>query len=86
MSNQNLFEKRHGRFTISRQLINEVPSIVQEILSTVIVLRAEYMLDRDCIEYSGLSHSFKPVTAGYQGGWYTPVSENGHFLYWEPNE
>lgn len=86
MSNPSLFKRRLGKFSFTRDFIEECPQIAQEILSTVIVVRAEMLYDRDAIEYVGLSHSFESLPCGVAAPHYTPWIKDGHFDSWTKNK
>lgn len=82
MSSQSLFSRRLGNFTIDRSVIQDTPALAQEILSTVIVVRAEMRWDMDAIEYIGLSHSFESLPCGARAKQYEYVIEQGRFSGW----
>ena len=87
MSNRSLFSSRLGKFSIDRDYIDTHPGTVQQILSTVIVVRAEMMWDMDRIEYIGISHSFEALPWGSKTPWYTPkVDLNDCFQKWVKDE
>lgn len=77
-----MFKDRIGKFSIDRETIEDTPAIVQEILSTVIVVRAEYMWDTNAVEYTGLSHSFEANPPGTRPSRYMPQVKDGHFEKW----
>ena len=83
MNNHSLFSRRLGKFSIDRDYIDTHPDTVQQILSTVIVVRAEMMWDMDRIEYIGISHSFEALSCGGKTPWYLPkVDSNDCFQKW----
>jgi len=83
MSNRSLFSRRLGKFSIDRDYIDTNPGVVQQILSTVIVVRAEMMYHLDKVEYIGLSHSFEALPCGQVAPWYTPkILSDGQFHSW----
>lgn len=82
MSSQSLFSRRLGKFTIPRDIIEDTPALAQEILSTVIVVRAEMLWDRDALEYIGISHSFESLPCGARAPWYDYIMEQGRFGGW----
>ena len=56
--------KRHGRFSISKELLKTNPWMVQRVMSQCIIFRAEYMYMGDVIEYHATSYRFDLVKAG----------------------
>ena len=82
MSSQSLFKRRLGKFIISTSLIEDSPGTVFEILSTVIVVRAEMRWDIDAIEYIGISHSFECLPCGRKVPEYEAMFEQGRFMGW----
>lgn len=86
MRSHGLFKDRMGKFGISIVMLEDYPGIVQEVLSTVIVVRAEHMWHTDAIEYVGISHSFEALPHGTLVPTYKPVIENNHFVKWEKVE
>lgn len=54
-------ERRMARFSICRQFIEDRPDLVMDLLSGVIIVRAELDFCSDSIEYTGLSELF-PLT------------------------
>lgn len=82
MSNQNLFSRRLGKFSIRTSLIEDTPGTVFEILSTVIVVRAEMRWDIGAIEYTGISHSFECLPCGRVVPEYEAMFEQGKFTGW----
>ena len=82
MSNLGLFKRRLGKFYIDTALIESSPGTVFEILSTVIVVRAEMRWDMDAIEYIGISHSFECLPCGRRVPEYKAIFEQGRFTGW----
>ncbi len=64
MSNLDLFRCRLGRFRISIDIIEQFPEDALKILKDIIPIRAEYMYDSHCIEYTALSKKFEIVKDG----------------------
>lgn len=90
MSSQNLFKRKLGTFSIPHEWIEDVPELVQEILSTVIVVKAEYGWVSGHIEYTGISHSFAPIEQGKVTPSYRIIISEDHlvrpeFICWEKN-
>ena len=56
--------KRLGQFSISRDLVDGSPWIVQRIMSQCIIIRAELMHINNVIEYHAISHRFDLVKDG----------------------
>ena len=54
-------DKRLGKFTLYREEIENYPDNVRLVMKEVIVVRAEYMWDRECIEYTAISDQFSPI-------------------------
>jgi len=86
MNNPDSFKSRVGKFYISRQLIEDNPTLVKEILSTTIVVRAEMLYESDVVSYVGLSHLFDPTPLGATAPYYKPIIEDNYFLCWAKNE
>lgn len=53
-----------GRFTISKQSIEDQPNIVRAVMQGMIVVRAEMLYPGDAIEYVALWDRFEPVEPG----------------------
>jgi ribosomal protein S19 len=64
-------DRRLGKFTISKEEIANYPETVKCVMREVIIVRAEYMYDGDCIEYTAISDQFLPTRLGE----YTPTYE-----------
>lgn len=56
--------KRKGTFTFSRQMMKEDPEVAMEILSDVLIIRAENCFVNDEIIYHGYSEHFEEVAEG----------------------
>lgn len=56
--------RRLGKFTISWDLIEDNPEIVRELLSKMIVIRAETMYHYRHIEYVALCEDFEVLSEG----------------------
>lgn len=78
-------DRRYGQFHISRDLINNEPIMVQIILATVLVVKAEYRIENDSIEYTALSYNFDKLTLGQFAPLYIPNYnlETRQFINWE---
>ena len=67
---------RRGRFSISRALLEDNPEPLIEVMAKIIVIRAEFMFDRQHFEYIALSKEFRKVDDGmlspeYEILWHT---------------
>lgn len=57
--------RRIGRFRISRELLQlHSPELAAVVFSRVAVLRAEYLMQYEAIEYVALGADFEPITEG----------------------
>lgn len=54
-------ERRYAKFFIGQEAIRENPDLVVEILSKVLVMRAEFSMCRDGMMYEACSPVFDPV-------------------------
>lgn len=54
-------DRRIGRFIISRHMLETGLEKVAEFTASMVVLRAEYLIDMDGIQYTAWSPSFDPV-------------------------
>lgn len=63
-SETNLNQRRVGKFSISRDMIENGPELVKQILGKCVVVRAEMMFDRDAIEYIAFCDEFDEVYLG----------------------
>ena len=82
-------DRRVGRFSLSRHLIDECPDQVRAALRDVIVIRAEYMGYRDAVEYDAIHPSFAATPDGSRPQEYLPeitVKGDGtvQFVKWKP--
>lgn len=82
MNNRSLFSSRLGKFSIDREMLEDYPGLVQQILSTVIVVRAEYMFETGKLEYTGISHSFEALPYGQRASQYIPEIIDEQFNRW----
>jgi hypothetical protein len=57
-------DKRLGKFTLSREEIDNYPDNVRLVMKECIIVRAEFMYDRDCIEYTAICDQFSPIPEG----------------------
>ena len=55
---------RKGRFAISAEFIRSIPEALLELMGMVIVIRAEYIMMTEVIEYNALSPHFRPLKEG----------------------
>lgn len=56
--------RRVGRFMLSKDFIDEYPEVIMAIMGKMIVFRAEYLLDRNAVDYSAMSTLFDDVDPG----------------------
>jgi hypothetical protein len=82
MKNRGLFKHKLGKFSIPSAMLEDYPGVVQEILSTVIPVRAEFMFENNNINYTAISHSFEALPCGNVVPWYTAYIENNRFVKW----
>lgn len=61
--------KRFGKFEVALSLIDNDPQMVKQLMSKVIIIRAENILNR--IEYTALSEYFDEVIVGSIVPFYT---------------
>lgn len=59
-----LNNRRIGKFSISIEVINENPKLILEVMSRVIVVKAELIAYRDEVEYHGISQEFDTIARG----------------------
>lgn len=57
---------RRGRFNVSKEFLNNPTSVIFQLFSNFIIVRAEYMYDTDSVEYIAVSKLFSPVEEGYE--------------------
>lgn len=55
---------RKGRFAISSEIVRHTPEPLLELMGMVIVIRAEYMMASEFIEYHAISPHFRPLKEG----------------------
>ena len=60
------FSARKGKFSLNYSLITKCPSLALDVLSTVLVVRAENDFMTDKITYWALSEHFETVEPGIQ--------------------
>jgi hypothetical protein len=60
------FERRYGRFRIDADMIADYPEVVMKLMTNMIVLRAEYLVYCNGIEYIAYCPDFEPVQQGYE--------------------
>ncbi len=79
--------KRTGTIQISFTLIETKPNIAQLILSYMIVLRAEAIYHKKCIEYVAVSDLFREVKTGERPPYYhVAISDTGDVQFVEQKE
>lgn len=83
MNSPNLFKRKLGKFRLNTFLIENNPGQIFTILSTVIPIRAEYMLEDNHIYYTAISHSFDVLEEFESAPEYRAVLEHGQFVRWE---
>lgn len=66
-------KKRRGKFFINDSLIDTAPELIYEIMSKMIIIRAEHYFHDRTIQYMALSKDFEPVEDGAE----TPSIEIG---------
>lgn len=54
-------ENRVGRFKVNRNLLSQNFNLIQQLMSQVIVLNADYDMITDCIKYLAVSEVFEPI-------------------------
>lgn len=77
--------KRLGKFSLSMSGF-EHPlgrDLLQQIFSTVLVIRAEAMYSLDCIDYIAFSKEFRELKDGEMAPTYTPITVGNEFIHWE---
>lgn len=57
-------DRKRGIFNIARPYIIKYPVFVKAIMGQMIILRAEFIFHKDCIEYVALSDLFKEIKEG----------------------
>ena len=63
--------RRLGKFIINRELVEEYPKHVQQIMGMCVIYRAEYLMYREAIEYIAISDLFDVLPVGYEAPVYT---------------
>lgn len=86
MNSPNLFDRKLGKFKLAKEVILKDPSLAFTILSTVIVIRAEYMFEDDSIHYTALNHNFDILGMGMIPPKYIATVEHGTMVQWERDE
>jgi len=59
-----MIDRRIGRFTMSRLLVERDPETARRVMGCCIVVRCEMMYDRDVFEYIALSSDFDECQEG----------------------
>lgn len=59
-------ERRFGLFSIAHLYFDKTPAVAHELLSTMIVLRAESHYAHGAIDYTACSLDFDPVALGHE--------------------
>ncbi len=77
-------DNRLGRFHLSRQMIEDNPGFVRQVMAKIIVVKAELMWATNNIEYVAICDDFKPISGGVIVPEYIAIfhSEKG-FQGWE---
>jgi hypothetical protein len=76
------FQRRFGRFRISRAMIVGKPALALALLRGVLVVSCDMRWDYDGNEYVGLSDAFRPIPEGSEAPIYTAsVEEIGPDVY-----
>ena len=59
-----ILENNLGKFSIDMEVINMKPDIVRQIMSLMIIVRAEKIHYNDTIEYQAICPLFRPLKLG----------------------
>jgi hypothetical protein len=59
-------KNRVGKFEVEREVIDDYPEVVMQIMGQVIVLRAEFLLHKNAIEYIARSPHFEEGPEGME--------------------
>jgi len=73
---------RKGIFVISRTLLEDCPDLVMKVMSKVIIFRAEFMFDKDAIEYHAVSPWFNEISLGFEAPYYTVETNGIDVMFW----
>lgn len=65
-------DRRIGKFTISRHIVDECPDVARAVLRDVLIVRAEAMWHMDRIEYVGAHPAFAAKPDGEMPPEYMP--------------
>ncbi len=57
-------DRRIGIFNIPQEIVSNNIDLAKEILEGVVVVKAEFLFHKDCIEYIGISEKFKETDKG----------------------
>jgi len=60
------FGDRRGKFRVSKNLINSIDRNMMNFMSNFFIVRAEFLLDIECMEYYALSELFEPIDIGFE--------------------
>lgn len=83
MTERHRLYDRMGCFTLTKKEVEQLPDWVQQMMARVIVLRAEYKIEADAIEYLALCPQFEQHERFNYPRPYRPVVEDGRFLRFE---
>ena len=75
------FSNRSGKFSISRKILDASPEMALLILRNVFIIRAEYLFDRDCFEYTGLCEQFRELEEFELSPKYCPEIHNNEVIW-----
>lgn len=64
-------ERRAGRFSIDKAVLQDCSETAMAILADVFVVRAEHLYDTDRFDYVGYHQDFDPVEEGREASHYT---------------
>lgn len=76
--------ERAGTFFVPREMLGELSDAFTELMTRVIVVRTDYHVMRDGIEYTALSTMFARVPMGAIAPRYEMVVKDGHFAGFVP--
>ena len=75
--------RRFGVFSINLDMINDHPKIVKRIMGECIVVKAEMIYIKDCIEYTAISDWFDVCELGWEPRIYRIVyHKEGNNIKW----
>ncbi len=73
-------KRRIGQFSLDYSFIENEPEKVRELMGQCIIVRAEYMLNSDRIEYTALCDKFEEVEKGHGAPNYYLTIETGKLI------